>query len=73
MFLADHPPPHFHAAYGNQEALVNIFTGEIVAGSLPLGARSLVKQWADLHREELFEDWKLARTLQPLKRIEPLP
>jgi len=31
MFWADHPPPHFHPAYGNQEALVNIFTGEIIA------------------------------------------
>ena len=73
MFWEDHPPPHFHASYGNQEALINIFTGEIIAGSLPLGARSLVKQWVDLHRDELIEDWDLAETLQPLKRIEPLP
>ena len=73
MFWADHPPPHFHAAYGNQEALVNIFTGEIIAGALPLGARSLVKQWVELHREELIDDWNLASTLQPLNRIEPLP
>ena len=56
-----------------KRALVSILTGEIIAGSLPLGARSLVKQWADLHREELIEDWNLASTLQPLKRIEPLP
>ena len=73
MFWEDHPPPHFHAAYGNNEALVDILTAEIIAGSLPLGARSLVRQWAELHREELFEDWDRARTLQPLRRIEPLP
>lgn len=52
---------------------LDIFTAEIIAGSLPLGARSLVKQWAELHREELMEDWNRARTSQPLRRIEPLP
>jgi hypothetical protein len=73
MFWEDHPPPHFHASYGNNEALVNILTAEIIAGSLPLGARSLVRQWTELHREELMEDWSLAKTLQPLRRIDPLP
>ena len=37
MFWEDHPPPHFHAAYGNNEALVDILTDQIIAGSLPLG------------------------------------
>jgi len=38
MFWSDHPPPHFHAIYGNHEAVVEILTSEIIAGSLPLGA-----------------------------------
>jgi len=33
MFWEDHPPPHFHASYGNNEALVDILTAEIIAGS----------------------------------------
>ena len=37
--------PHFHAVYGEHEALVEILTSEIIEGSLPLGARSLVNQW----------------------------
>jgi hypothetical protein len=73
MFWEDHPPPHFHAVYGNYEALVNILTTEIIAGSLPLGARSLVTQWVELHRDELMADWQLAGELQPLNKIEPLP
>lgn len=73
MFWEDHPPPHFHAVYGNNEALIDIWTAEIIAGALPLGARSLVRQWAELHREELMEDWNRARASQPLRRIEPLP
>jgi hypothetical protein len=36
MFWEDHSPPHFHAIYGNHEALVDIRTSELIAGSLPL-------------------------------------
>jgi len=73
MFWADHPPPHFHAIYGNHEALVEISTSEIIAGALPLGAHSLVSQWVSLHRAELLDSWELARALRPLGKIEPLP
>lgn len=73
MFWQDHPPPHFHAIYGSHEALINILTSELIAGSLPLGARSLVTQWVELHRDELMADWQLASELQPLNQIEPLP
>jgi len=54
MFWADHPPPHFHAIYGELEALIEIRTSEIIAGSLPMGAKSLVGQWIDLHRAKLL-------------------
>ena len=35
MFFNDHPPPHFHARYGEFEATVNISTREIIEGQLP--------------------------------------
>ena len=73
MFYADHPPPHFHARYGEFEAQVLIATGEILNGALPRRAESLVREWAELHREELEADWVLARQEQPLVTIEPLP
>lgn len=73
MFWDDHPPPHFHAIYGNHEALINILNSEIIKGSLPLGAQSLVNQWVHMHRDELLSDWELAKALQPLNKIEPLP
>jgi hypothetical protein len=38
MYFADHPPPHFHARYSGDEALIVIETGAVFAGSLlPLG------------------------------------
>jgi hypothetical protein len=53
MFWADHPPPHFHAIYGEHEALIEISSSEIIQGSLPLGAHSWASQWIALHRSEL--------------------
>jgi hypothetical protein len=73
MVWVDHSPPHFHAVYGKHEALVDIRSSEIIKGSLPLGAHSLVTQWVELHRDELLRDWELAQALQPLNKIEPLP
>jgi hypothetical protein len=35
MFFNDHLPPHFHAAYSEYNAQINITTGEIVNGELP--------------------------------------
>jgi hypothetical protein len=35
MYVRDHPPPHFHAIYGEHEALVAIETGAVIDGALP--------------------------------------
>jgi hypothetical protein len=38
MYSSDHPPPHFHARYGEYEAKIDIGTGEPQAGELPVRA-----------------------------------
>ena len=35
IFFGDHPPPHFHAVYGESNALVSIESLEIIEGDLP--------------------------------------
>ena len=72
MYYRDHPPPHFHAIYAEHEAIVDVVTGEIIEGSLPRRARSLVKDWATDHTEELQDNWDLARADLPLHQIPPL-
>jgi hypothetical protein len=42
MYYGDHNPPHFHAFYGDEEALIAIQSLEILQGSLPIRARMLV-------------------------------
>ena len=55
MYFLDHPPPHFQAVYGEHEANVEIATGEVIEGHLPLTAARLVKQWGLAHQAELRE------------------
>lgn len=72
MYFDDHPPPHFHAKYGEDQAQIVIATGEVLNGSLPRRALALVREWTELHRDELIADWQRAARQQPLVSIEPL-
>jgi len=72
MYYGDHAPPHFHAEYGNEMAIVDIETLTITDGQLPRRAAGLVVEWGNQHRDELAALWDLAAALQPLHRIAPL-
>ena len=71
IFYSEHGVPHFHAVYGEYEISVEVESGKI-HGQFPPRALRLVLEWANLHREELIENWQLARQGQPLRRIAPL-
>jgi hypothetical protein len=45
MYFADHAPPHVHVEYQGHEALIGIAGGELLDGSLPKRALSIVQQW----------------------------
>lgn len=72
MYFSDHPPPHFHAEYGEYEAVYTIETLEILRGRLPRRAHSMVIEWATLYRDELRANWGKAVVQRPLDDIEPL-
>lgn len=72
VYYNDHSPPHFHARYAEFEALYRIDTFETYSGELPKRAHALVVEWASLHREDLMNNWELARQGLALKEIEPL-
>lgn len=71
MFWREHAPPHFHALYGEYEALIDIRTLEVIK-NLPRRALALVLEWTAQHRSELTEDWELCQTKQLPKTIAPL-
>jgi hypothetical protein len=72
FYYNDHEPAHFHAAYGEFEALIEIDTLSVLRGQLPRRALALVLEWADLHRAELRADWNSARMGEPPLPIDPL-
>lgn len=72
MFWSEHPPAHFHALYAEFEAIVDIKTLEVIKGSMPKRALALVLEWANEHRTELLEDWKLCEQRKSPKKISPL-
>ncbi len=73
IYFADHNPPHFHAHYGDDEALVDIETLAVIAGRLPPRALGLVAEWASLRRDELANSWERAKNLEAPGKIDPLP
>lgn len=72
IFFSDHDPPHFHAVYGEHEALIEIETLDLYRGNLPRRGLALVLEWAVLHRAELRRDWDLARSGRSPEPIAPL-
>ncbi len=72
MYFRDRVPPHFHALYGDDEALIDIRSLRVLAGRLPLRALDLTRQWASAHQAELLVDWDLCRDLRMPNPIDPL-
>jgi len=58
MYFADHAPPHFHAVYAGEEAVIAIATLEVLRGALPDRALRMVREWASIHRDELDANWE---------------
>jgi hypothetical protein len=72
MFYQDHNPPHFHAEYGDESAIIDISTLAIIEGHLSARATGLVAEWASIHQQELSQRWEEARRHEPLEKIAPL-
>jgi hypothetical protein len=62
-----HNLPHYHAFYGDFEAVFGL-DGEIIAGNFPRKQAAFVKAWT----YELMANWKLAVNGEETFRIEPL-
>jgi len=73
FYRPDHPPPHFHAQYGEHEVRIELETLRVISGSLPRRALALVRTWARLHGDELRQNWARAVRMEELEPIEPLP
>jgi len=73
MYGNDHRPPHFHAIYNEFHAIIEIENGEILQGSLPSNQLKYVQVWANIHNNELIENFNCLRAeIQTFNKINPL-
>jgi Domain of unknown function (DUF4160) len=72
MYHREHGVPHFHAIYGEHDAVIAIRTGEVLEGQMPKRAMKRVLAWRALHIEELLENARLTAAKKLPNKIEPL-
>ena len=58
VFFRYHPPPHFHAEYGEHHAVYDMESLVMIEGRLPRTAAKLVVEWAKLHKKSLLRIWE---------------
>jgi hypothetical protein len=69
---APHHKPHFHAYYQGDVAIYSIDPVELITGSLPKRQQRFVEAWAELHQQELRDDWERLQAGQRPIPIDPL-
>jgi hypothetical protein len=57
IYFDEHVPPHFHAVYGEHEAVIDITTCALVEGSLPRAKLKRTIEWAREHQSLLTAKW----------------
>jgi hypothetical protein len=72
MYYREHNPPHFYADYGGEQVQIDIESLKILEGQLNARAERMVREWAQLHRDELLANWNRARAAEEPQPIEPL-
>ena len=61
MYYDDHNPPHFHAEYNGNKAIIEIDTARCIKGALPSRQLKLILAWCVLHQDELMQNWELSK------------
>ncbi len=64
----EHNPAHIHAIYNEYVGIFNIHSVEMTEGDLPKKAQVLVKEWINVHKDELIKMWNT----QELTKLPPL-
>ena len=68
MYVREHEPPHFHANYQGYRSIWSIENSNIIVGGVPPRIQKYVRQWAELHKEELLKNWERCKNNeQPIK------
>jgi len=58
--------------FGDEKAVFSIEDGKLLAGKFPKNKTRLVEAWIEIHREDLYANWKLAVKGEEVFKIDPL-
>jgi hypothetical protein len=72
MYAKEHAPPHFHALYGECEAIFSIASGKLLGGKFPIKQSRLVTAWAAIYKKELLANWESLTSGKGFNKINPL-
>ena len=72
MYFNDHSPPHFHVLYNEYDAEIEINNLTVLNGKLPARVLGIAMEWAELHKEELMDNWNLLQSGKKYNKIQPL-
>lgn len=72
MYFNEHDPPHFHVRYNEHRAMIEIKVLCLRDGHLPSRVLGLVIEWAEMHQQELLENWEALKTTGTFNKINPL-
>ena len=72
IYFDDHPPSHFHAEYGEYEAIFSIEDGQMLDGELPKTAKKLIKKWYKLQKERILKVWEQIQNDEVFEKVPPL-
>src|SRR5437773_517767 len=67
----DHPPPHFHVEYGDDNATIDIRTMTLTDGYLSPRVLGLVTEWGARHRAALHENFSRVAHHHAPHRLPP--
>ena len=67
-----HHHPHVHAVYGDEECVLSIPDGDILAGGLPPRLLRNVQTFIDMRTAELLLDWQLCMEGKDVVWIDPI-
>ncbi len=72
MYYDDHNPPHFHARYGKDKAVIEIVSIRLLEGRIPPRVLGLIVEWTVQHQLELMDNWNTMQNDKPPRKIRPL-
>lgn len=72
VYHHDHSPPHIHAQYGEFEAILEIATGKVLYGKVPVKALRLLNEWMKRNRADIMKAWDDASRHKSPRRVKPL-